>query len=198
MEVKFIGISGGTGAGKSTLCNGLQDKCPDRIGLIQLDDYFKPSVEVSKFLGYTNWDSPQALYLEKLMKDLTELSKGKSVVVNTKNEKLNPEYKNTQKRILVRFMPKPIILVEGYLSLFDERIRKLFTTSIWLDVEHATRWSRRVHFKNDEYEKKVLIPMNNKYVEPTKKYAGHFIDVSKITKEQVLEKVEKIIFDTLL
>lgn len=44
----------------------------------------------------------------------------------------------------------------------------------------------------EEYEKKVLIPMHNEYVEPTRKYAEYFIDVSTMTKEEVLEKVEKI------
>ena len=36
--------------------------------------------------------------------------------------------------------------------------------------------------------------MHNQYIEPTKKYAKHIIDVSNLSKEQVLEKVEKIIF----
>lgn len=193
MKIKFIGITGGTGAGKSTLCTALQDKYPDKIGLIQLDDYFKPAEEKPKVGDIVSSDHPESLYLDKLAKDLLELSKGNSVVINTKNERLNPEYKNTDKRIPVEFHSKPIMLVEGFLVLHDERIRKMLSTSIWLDVDHETRWSRRVHFKNDEYEKKVLIPMHKKYAEPTKQYAEDIIDVSSLTKEQVVEKAEKII-----
>lgn len=192
--VKFIGITGGTGAGKSTLCSALQEKYPDTIGLIQLDDYFRPSVEVPMVNGHASWDNPQSLYLDKLADDLVELSKGNPVVINTKNEKLNPEYKKTDKRIPVKFIPKPIILVEGFLVLYDERIRNMLLTSVWLEVDHKTRWARRVHFKNDDYEKNVLIPMHQKYVEPTKEYAEHIIDVSELSKEQVLEQVEQIIF----
>jgi len=191
--VKFIGITGGTGAGKSTLCDALQIKYPDIIGLIQLDDYFKPAEERPKVSEIISSDHPESLYLNKLFNDLTELSKGNSVMINTKNEKLNPEYKNTKTRIPAEFNPKPIMLVEGFLILHDERIRKMLSTSIWLDIDHETRWSRRVHFKDDEYEKKVLIPMHKKYVEPTKEYAEHIIDVSDSSKEQVLEKVEGII-----
>lgn len=193
MNIKFIGISGGTGAGKSTLCTSLQNKYPDRIGLIQLDDYFKPPIEAPKIGDIVNFDHPESLYLDKLINDLIELSKGNSVIVNTKNEKLNPEYKNTNKRIPVEFSPKPIMLVEGFLVLHDEKIREMLTTSIWLEIDHNKRWSRRIEFKNEEYEKKVLIPMHQEYAEPTKQYAQHIIDVTSLNKEQVLEKIEDIL-----
>jgi uridine kinase len=193
MKIKFIGITGGTGAGKSTLCTALQNKYPDKIGLIQLDDYFKPAEEKPKVGDIISSDHPESLYIDKLANDLVEFSKGNSVIINTKNEKLNPDYTNTKKRIPVEFHPKPVMLVEGFLVLHDEKVRKMLTTSIWLEIDHETRWSRRVHFKNEEYEKKVLIPMHKLYAEPTKQYAEYIIDVSSLTKEEVLEKVEGII-----
>lgn len=193
MKPIFIGIAGGTGSGKSTLCAALQDKYPDKIGLIQLDDYFKPLADVPKLEGHINWDHPDALYLDKLAKDLSELSEGYAVIISTKNERLNPEYKKTDKRIPVEFRPKPIMLVDGYLVLWDEQIRRFLNTSIWLDVDHDIRWARRVHFKYPEYEEKVLKPMYKQYAEPTKQYAEHVIDVSALSKEQVLEKAENVI-----
>jgi len=134
------------------------------------------------------------LYLDKLVNDLVKLSEGESVIINTKNEKLNPEYKKTEKRIPAEFFPKPIMLVEGFLVLFDERIRKMLSTSFWFEVDHRTRSARRVHFKTKGYEEKVLIPMHKKYVELTRKYAKHIIDVSGLAREQVLKKVEGVIF----
>jgi len=193
MKPIFIGIAGGTGAGKSTLCIALQDKYPDKIGLIQLDDYFKPSAEVPKIDGIENWDSSESLYLEKLARDLAKLSQGHPAVINTKNARLNPEYTRTEKRIPVEFQPKPIMLVEGYLTLYDERVRKFLNTTIWLETDHDTRWARRVHFKNSEYEEKVLKPMHKKFVEPTKQYAEHIIDVSNLSKEEVFSQVENIL-----
>ena len=38
--------------------------------------------------------------------------------------------------------------------------------------------------------------MHDEYVEPTKKYAEHIINVSNLSKEKVLEKVEKIILNS--
>ena len=198
MTIKIIGITGGSGVGKSTLCIALQNKYPDQIGLIQLDDYFKPSADKPKVGDIRNSDHPEALYLNKLADDLKKISQGNSVIINTKNEKLNPEYKNTKERIPVEFFSKPIMLVEGFLLLHDEHIRKLLTTSIFLEEEHKVRWERRALYsnKNKEYEEKVIIPMHDEYVEPTKKYAEHIINVSNLSKEKVLEKVEKIILNS--
>lgn len=196
MAIKFIGVTGGSGAGKSTLCNALKNKYPDKIELIQLDDYFKPSSDKPTLEGIRNSDHPDALFLDNLADDLEKLSKGNSIIVNTKNEYLNPAFEKTKEKIPFKFYPRPIILVEGFLILHNERIRKLFNTSIFLDIEHKIRWDRRVHLgnKNKEYEEKVIIPMHKQYVEPTKKYAKHIIDISSLNKEQVLEKVEEIIF----
>ena len=193
MKTIFIGITGGTGAGKSTLCNALKRKYPEKIELIQLDDYFKPLADKPKVGDIVNSDHPEALYLSKLADDLVKFARGESVTINTKNEYLNPAFEKTKERIPFEFHPTPIMLVEGFLVLYDERVRNLLTTSIWLEVNHATRWSRRVHFKNKEYEEKVLIPMHQQYVEPTKQYAEYIIDVSNLTKEEVLEKVEGIL-----
>lgn len=189
----FFGITGGTGAGKSTLCNALKNEYPDKILLIQLDDYFKPQADKPKVGDIINSDHPDSLYLDKLADDLIKFKRGESVVINTKNEDLNPNFEKTKVRIPIAFDSKPIILVEGFLVLHNEKIRKLLAASIWLDVDHKTRWERRAHFKYPEYEEKVLLPMHKQFVEPTKQYATHIIDVSNLSKEQVFEKVVNII-----
>lgn len=197
MIPRFIGIAGGTGAGKSALCTSLQKKYPDRIGLIQLDDYFKPSLDVPRLGDHTNWDHPNSLYLDQLESDLRLLSQGTAVLINTKNEFLNPAYTKKEKRIPVLFSPKPIMLVEGYLVLYKKEIRDMLTTSIWLDVDHTTRWERRVHFKYPEYESEVVVPMHEKFVLPTKKYAQHILNVSPLTADEVLKEAEIVLKDFL-
>jgi len=165
----FIGITGGSGAGKSTLCDTLIQKYPDKIESIRLDDYFKPKDQQPKLGDILNFDHPDSLYFNKLANDLKELSEGNSVVISTRNIHLNPDYEKTKIKIPIVFYPKPIILVEGFLILTNEGIRSMLDKSIYLDVGHEKRWARRVHFKNDEYEKKVIIPMHNEHIEPTKK-----------------------------
>lgn len=193
MKTLFVGIAGGSGAGKSSLCTSLMDKYPDSVGLLQLDDYFKPAQEVPIYAGFENWDDPDALYIGKLADDMRELARGKSVEIMTKNERLNPNYKKTDKRIPAVFVSKPVMLVEGFLVLHDERIRRQLATSIWLDVDHDIRWARRVHFKVDGYEEKVLKPMYEKYALPSREFAQHVIDVTDLDQTDVLHKVEQIL-----
>lgn len=198
MKPMCIGIAGGSGAGKSTLCMALIDRYPDTIGCIQLDDYFKAPSDVPRLNGHLNYDHPDALLFDKLVEDLTELTEGKPFVIQTKNARLNPEFKHTRKRIPVEFHPKPIILVEGYLVLFDERVRSFFSRSVWLEANHETRWERRVHFKNQSYEQQVQLPMHAQFAEPTKQYASLLIDVSSLSKEEVVKRVDGMIQDVVL
>ena len=107
-SLKFIGITGGSGVGKSTLCNALKNKYPDMIEYIQLDDYFKPSNDKPMIEGMRNSDHPDALYFNKLENDLVKLSNGESIILNTKNEILNPDYEKTKIKIPREIHSKPI------------------------------------------------------------------------------------------
>lgn len=40
--------------------------------------------------------------------------------------------------------------------------------------------------------------MHKKFVEPTRQYATHIIDVSGLSKRQILEKADKIISEFLM
>jgi uridine kinase len=193
MRSVCIGIAGGTGVGKSTLCHGLMDVHPGKIGLVQLDDYFKPEDLVPLYDGHKNWDCPEALYLDKLIEDVSILRSGQSVTISTKNERLNPDYATTDRRIPVVFKPKPLLLVEGYLVLHDARLRELLDVSIFLELDHVTRLKRRVHFMYDKYEQEVLVPMHERYVEPTKQFADYVISVSELSAQQVLSKTTELL-----
>jgi len=191
MEPIFIGITGTSGAGKTTLCESLRKAHPEKIGMIQLDDYFKPSELVPDFAGHKNWDDPAALYLDRLKEDLLNLKQGRSIVAMTKNASRNPEYKKTQQRIPSTFEPFPIMLVEGFLVLQDSSIRACLDRSIWLELEFEKGWSRRTHFKDDGYQANVFEPMYAKHVLPTKNYATEVLDVGDLNPDQVSETVFK-------
>ncbi len=191
----IIGITGGSGVGKSTLCNALKQKYPDKIQLIQLDDYFKPAEDKSKIGELVNSDHPDALYIYKFYNDLKTLAQGNSITIETKNPFLNPNYKITKQKIPVLLESKPIILAEGFLLLYDNKIRNLLDYSFYLDANHDIRWERRENYsnKNSEYESNVIIPMHKEYTEPTKKYAHKIINADLLDTEKVFREVEKII-----
>jgi uridine kinase len=194
-----LGIAGGSGAGKSTLAFGLEDKWPKDTLVFHLDDYFKPEDDVPKVRNLTNWDSPEALYSEKMARDLQLLKTGVSAVINTKSPRLNPDFLQTGKRIPVEFKPKPLIVVEGFLSFHFEALRRLMDLSVYLDAPYELHSSRRIHGKlhkfPPEYDEYILRPMHEQYVAPSKQYADVVMDVAVLTKNQALQKMVELVIE---
>ncbi|MFC2822236.1 MAG: uridine kinase, partial [Spirochaetales bacterium] len=65
-EVKVIGITGGSGSGKSTIVRKISEVCPD-FAFIPQDNYYKSAVFVnnSNITAY-NFDHPDAFDIELL------------------------------------------------------------------------------------------------------------------------------------
>ena len=191
----LIGIAGGSGCGKSTLSYGLRDKYPDLIEVVHFDDYQKEEVDVPFFEGMRNWDHPDAINFEQLCQDLLQLKDNQTVKVMTKSSILNPTYEE-KGRIQHILEPKKIIIVEGYMTLQNNKIRDLFDLKIFLDIpidESMKRRDKITYNDETEYNNKILIPMHKKYVEPSKENADLSIDVLKNDKDEVF----KIVFDKL-
>ena len=73
----LIGIAGGTGSGKSTFAQGLKRLFPDEITIISYDNYYKPQDHLSmEERVKTNYDCPDALDTDLLVKHLRELLAG--------------------------------------------------------------------------------------------------------------------------
>jgi len=83
--------------------------------------------------------------------------------------------------------------MEGYLALYNERLRELYDFMIFLDIpieESLKRRCKNIGYDDFKYNKLILKPMHKKYVEPTKKYADLVIDVVKNNKEEAMRIVE--------
>jgi uridine kinase len=188
-----LAVCGGSGSGKSTLAFGLQDRFPGQVLILHIDDYFRPESEVPVLQGMASWDDPQAVYSDKMINDLAQLKAGETVTVKTKSPRLNPDFLKTGARIPVEFEPRPLIVVEGFLALHFQGLRKLYDYAIYLDVPFEVHTSRRVHGKlhnfSTEYDEKVLKPMHEQYVTPSRQYADLTLQVGAMNQQQVLEKV---------
>jgi uridine kinase len=189
----LLGVCGGSGAGKSTLAFGLEDRFPHKVLVVHLDDYFRPEAGVPLLHGMKNWDSPDAVYHDKIVADLKLLKSGQPVTINTKSPRLNPDFLKTGKRIPVLFEPKPLIVVEGFLTLHYPLLRGLLDIKIYLDAPYELHSKRRVHGKLynflSQYNDLVLKPMHNQYVLPSKQYADVAIDIAAKNQQQVLDEV---------
>ena len=199
MKVKIIAIAGGTGAGKSTVAYALADKYPEKISILHLDDYQwhgENRVKVPLFNGIRNWDHPDVIDWNALIIDLKKLKAGQEITLMSKSERVVPrKIKDNDEtptpRLPLTIQPKEVILLEGYLALWNPQVRELLDYSFYLDAGHDVRMQRRTNFLNKEYEEKVLVPMQKEYVESTKKFANEVIDVSKFDIPQVRDIIEQ-------
>ena len=78
----LIGIAGGTGSGKSTFAQGLKRLFPDEITIISYDNYYKPQDHLSmEERVKTNYDCPDALDTDLLVKHLRQMQDGEEVEI---------------------------------------------------------------------------------------------------------------------
>lgn len=204
MKPFVVGIAGGSGSGKSSLAFGLQHTFPEVSLIFHIDDYFRPAAEVPIRAGMKNWDDPRAIYYSKMAQDLAQLKAGQPVIIHTKSPDLNPEFIRSGQRIPVEFVPKPLIIVEGFLALHFPKIRALLDLSIYLDGPFDIHVARRLHTKihpNEfppEYVQKVLRPMHERYVAPSKVQADLVINVTSQSEKDVLKKVAPMVASKII
>jgi uridine kinase len=195
--MKIIGIAGGTGSGKSTITYRLVDTYPDIFEVLNFDDYQRLREDKKKLPvlhGMINWDTPHVIDWGKLFSDIKTLQNVIPVTIQTWAHRSNPEYFKHKKMISRTIYPKEVLIIEGYLALWHNDLRKLYSRTYYLLADKETMLQRRDKFADNvkkEYETKVLIPMHKKYVEPTKEFADIVLDASKLNADQIFEKVEQ-------
>jgi uridine kinase len=181
----LIGIAGGTGSGKSTFADRLLALFPNEITLISYDNYYKPQDHLEfEERTKTNYDCPDALDTDLLVKHLRQLQNGDAVDVPNYDFKLH-----TRKAEMTRLEPSPIIIVDGILTFHDERLREMFDIKIFTDADADERILRRLRRDVNERGRDIdgvinqylgtVKPMHGIYVEPTKKYADIIINGGK-------------------
>ena len=178
----LIGIAGGTGSGKSTFAEGLKKLFPEDITIISYDNYYKPQDHLTmEERVKTNYDCPDALDTDLLVKHLRQLLSGECVDV--------PNYdfcRHTRCSEVTHLCPTSVIIIDGILTFHDERLRELFDIKIYADADADERILRRLRRDVtergrdidgviDQYVSTVKV-MHGIYVEPTKKYADIIIN----------------------
>ena len=80
MKTTIIGIAGGTGSGKSTFTNRLKRFFGEDITVIYHDNYYKPHDDIPfEDRKGINYDHPESLETELLVKHLLALKQGQSI-----------------------------------------------------------------------------------------------------------------------
>ena len=178
-RTRIIGITGGSGSGKTELANYLFKALRGRAALISHDWYYRDRAGLSEEARKkVNFDHPNALETTVLVKHLEALSAGRDVPTPRYDYATSSRMKES-----VSAGSAGIILIEGLFILHEERLRRLLELSVFVDVPADIRLVRRIRRDvNDRripleetlrlYERFVR-PMHERYVEPSARHATY-------------------------
>ena len=193
--VIFVGVSGATGSGKTTVVKSIVN-ASDNYELIKLDDYFKDRSLIPKFTkGDKTWDNfevPEAMDMELLLEHLKLLKEGKAIETPIYKKKL---YTSEGTRTVT---PKEIIFVEGFLLFAHKAIRDILDLKIALDLPIEQILIRRVerfdagnYVHDDEYYEHVCKRHYIEIGQPSLQYADHNIKADQ-PREVILNEFSKV------
>ena len=181
-NVTIIGIAGGTGSGKTTVVRKIVEALPPHyVAVVPLDSYYNDTTEMTdEDRKAINFDHPDAFDWKLLIKQVNELRHGNAVEQPTYSYLLCNRLPET-----VHVEPKPVIIIEGIMTLINKRLRDMMDLKIFVDCDSDERLIRNI--QRDIVERgrtvsmvverylEVLKPMHEQFIEPTKRYADLII-----------------------
>lgn len=178
----IIGISGGTGSGKTTVANRiLESVSANEVVFIQQDSYYRNLEDLPlDFRQVANFDHPDAIDNDLLVEHVRQLRAGEPIDLPLYDFKTNARMAETR-----RVDPKPIVIVEGILIFAEPRLLELMDIKVFVDTPDDIRFIRRLRRDIaergrtldsviDQYVETVR-PMHMQFVEPSKRYADVII-----------------------
>ncbi len=195
----IIGITGGTGSGKTLFLKSLLDSFePNQVTCISQDDYYLPREhQLVDKNGEFNFDRPESIDFEHFASDLKELSEGRSVV----KEEYTFNNPDAKPNTIVR-QPAPVILVEGIFIFHYKKIVNLIDLKVFIEVREHIKLKRRLKRDREErgydaddvlykYENHIM-PSYQKYIEPHKEIADLVVP-NNVNFENALEVVKAFV-----
>jgi uridine kinase len=177
-----IGVAGGSGSGKTTVVRRIVDSLgPEQVTLLDHDRYYRDRNDLRlEERAALNYDHPDALETDLLVRHVRELKAGKPIDA--------PQYDFTRHARLSEtetFQPRRALIVEGILVFTDAALRDLMDIKVFVDTDSDTRFIRRLQRDVaqrgrtmdsviEQYQHTVK-PMHLEFVEPSKRYADVII-----------------------
>lgn len=197
----IIGIAGGSGSGKTTVVKALTDQLKERVVVIPQDSYYKDSSHLPmEERQKVNFDHPDSIDFDLLVRHLKELKAGRSIE--------QPVYSyitcSRSKTETITVNPAEVIIVEGILIFCCAELRNQMDIKIFVDADDDDRLMRvmardiiergkTVETVIQRYSRTVK-PMFLQFIEPSKRYADVIIPQgghNKVTIDVIAATIEK-------
>jgi uridine kinase len=178
----IIGISGGTGSGKTTVANRiLESVSADEVVFIQQDLYYRNLKDMPlDYRNAANFDHPDALDNDLLINHLKKLKSGEPVELPIYDFRTHSRMPAT-----TRIQSKPIVILEGILIFAEPRLREQLDIKVFVDTPDDIRFIRRLRRDIAERGRTLdsvieqyiatVRPMHIQFIEPSKRYADVII-----------------------
>lgn len=182
MFAMIIGISGGSGSGKTTVAMKIiQSVGDENVLYLQQDAYYRNLGDMPIELRHkVNFDHPDAFDTELLINHLGALTAGESI-----KKPIYDYATHSRQADTITIDPKPVIVLEGILVFVDPELRSMMDLKIFVDTDADVRFIRRldrdVHERGRSLESIIsqytttVRPMHLQFVEPSKRYADVII-----------------------
>ena len=181
-NVIVIGIAGGTGSGKSTLIQRINEEFADKITMLSHDFYYKAHDEMTyEERCQLNYDHPNSIETDLMIEHVKALKEWKKIE--------RPVYDftvhNRKPDETVTVMPSKVVVVEGILIFENKELLDLFDIKVYVDTDADVRILRRILRDVQDRGRTLdsvvnqylttVKPMHEQFVEPSKKYADIII-----------------------
>ena len=192
----FIGIAGGTGAGKTTVARRITDGV-ESVRVLPLDNYYRDRSSLSpEERARVNYDHPDAFDWPLVREHLDALAAGEAVEM--------PQYdfeRHVRTDETVHVAPGEVVVVEGILALYDDAVRDRLDLRLYVETDADVRVLRRIERDVEERGRDLegvieqylttVKPMHEQFVQPTKR------DADLIIPEGANEKAVALLRDRI-
>ena len=192
----LIGIAGPSCSGKTALAHAFAAQLmAGTARVVSLDAYYRDLSHLPKEArALRNFDAPEALDHEALIRDLDALARGETVRVpryDFENHVRRPETEE--------IAPCPVLIIEGLFALYWEEVRRRLDLKVFIHLADEQCLERRkqrdLHERGRteasviaQYESTVR-PMYEQHAAPTRRYADILLD-GEAPLEQSLDRLE--------
>lgn len=199
----ILGISGGTGSGKTTIA----EETARRLGIdttliVGQDSYYLDRSEIPQDArGRLNFDHPDAVDWKLMKRQVRALRSGRAIqqpIYNFHTHSRMPE--------TTRLEPKPVLIVEGILIFHDPELRDWMDLKVFVDADADVRFIRRLQRDVRERGRSVdsiveqymttVRPMHQQFIEPTKRYADIIIPeggFNRVALETLVARIRSLL-----